>query len=523
MSRLSSLVPVFFLGLLAIFAVIPAAFAEVAVNSLEATSLAPQEWSDFSISWIDNNHDGLFQLSETSGFSGVTYLPFVHFYQNLEAVPVQSSQSPYTGGAALYWSFVGPMGSMEVDPSMWSYTGTGNAAQAYDYTFTYGNGDSYTGIVYATLDKGYYPGLSWAGSGGGQTGTYQITGVEPGSSDYDEKVGQVFIASYHDAATGLDYTPLEYTQGLPCGMDYLGSEEFRGGIAQVTNNNGYFYDDIHPQITDDGVIYWQGWDGHDYEIYSFDPVTNTTTKLTNNSPDDCAPQVNSSGQYTWMYYDGNDWEIRYNIGKGITQRTNNTYDDILPQITDNGMIYWQGWDGHDWEIYSYTFGRSRSKQLTNNSPDDCAPQVNSSGQVTWMYYDGNDWEIRYNIGKGITQRTNNTYDDILPQITDDGMIYWQGWDGYDWEIYSYTFGRSRSKQFTNNTVGDITPALKNGVLVWSQWDGNYWQIFQEVLSTGLVTQITHDDYENQNPRVSNSGQFVWMEWNGSDFEIYTFE
>ena len=68
------------------------------------------------------------------------------------------------------------------------------------------------------------------------------------------------IDSYTDAATNLEYTPLEYTQGLPAGTDYLGSEEFWGGIAQITNN-GYFYDDIHPQITADGVIYWQGWDG----------------------------------------------------------------------------------------------------------------------------------------------------------------------------------------------------------------------------------------------------------------------
>ena len=46
MSRLSSLVPMFLLGLLAIFAVIPAAFAGVAVNSLKATSLAPPlDWS----------------------------------------------------------------------------------------------------------------------------------------------------------------------------------------------------------------------------------------------------------------------------------------------------------------------------------------------------------------------------------------------------------------------------------------------------------------------------------------------
>jgi hypothetical protein len=130
MRRLSCLASVVLLCLLAIFTVVPAAFAVTAPYSLEATSLAPWEWSDFSVSWTDNNHDGQFQASEleTGGFSGVTYLPFAWFYERLEAVPVQSSQSPYTGGTALEWSFVGPMGSMTADPSMWSYTS--DAAQA---------------------------------------------------------------------------------------------------------------------------------------------------------------------------------------------------------------------------------------------------------------------------------------------------------------------------------------------------------------------------------------------------------
>jgi hypothetical protein len=65
--------------------------------------------------------------------------------------------------------------------------------------------------------------------------------------------------------------------------------------------------------------------------------------------------------------------------------------------------------------------------------------------------------------------------------------------------------------------------VKNEGLVWSQWDGNYWQIYQEMLSTGLVTQINDDDYESQNPRITAAGQIVWMKWNGSDFEIYSFK
>ena len=123
----------------------------------------------------------------------------------------------------------------------------------------------------------------------------------------------------------------------------------------------------------------------------------------------------------------------------------------------------------------------------------------------------------------MVQRTNNAYNDILPQITDNGMIFWQGWDGHDYEIYSYTFGQSAMIQVTNNTVGDITPAVKNGVLVWSQWDGNYWQIYREELGTGLVTQITNDNYDNKNPRITASGQIIWQKWDGSDYDVYAYK
>ena len=53
----------------------------VTTYSLEAVTNVPQEWTNFSVIWTDDNQDGLFQLSEgePGGFSGVTYLPFVMF------------------------------------------------------------------------------------------------------------------------------------------------------------------------------------------------------------------------------------------------------------------------------------------------------------------------------------------------------------------------------------------------------------------------------------------------------------
>ena len=130
MKRLMWLVPVALLcSVLAIQTMASAAHA-VVTDSLEAVSMAPWEWSDFSIAWTDKNHDRLFQLNELEpgGFSGVTYLPVAWFYERIVAVPALSTQSPFTGSTSKEWLFRGPMGSFGADPSLWSYTSSVSAA-----------------------------------------------------------------------------------------------------------------------------------------------------------------------------------------------------------------------------------------------------------------------------------------------------------------------------------------------------------------------------------------------------------
>ena len=67
---------VWLLAFLVIHTVASAAHA-VTTYSLEAVVNFPQDWTDFSVVWTDDNQDGLFQLSDEvlGGFSGVTDLP----------------------------------------------------------------------------------------------------------------------------------------------------------------------------------------------------------------------------------------------------------------------------------------------------------------------------------------------------------------------------------------------------------------------------------------------------------------
>ncbi len=100
--------------------------------------------------------------------------------------------------------------------------------------------------------------------------------------------------------------------------------------TQITDNNGYF--DVAPQVLDDGRIVWQGWDGHDYEIYSPDAgaghhPAHQQRQRGCHAPDEC------HGHLVWMNWDGSNWQVWYNLGNGPVQLTHGNGFNVLPQIT----------------------------------------------------------------------------------------------------------------------------------------------------------------------------------------------
>ena len=120
-------------------------------------------------------------------------------------------------------------------------------------------------------------------------------------------------------------------------------------ISPLTENS---FEDICPQINDNGYVVWVGFDGEDNEIFLHDGTT--ATQLTNNSYEDTLPQINAGGYVVWVGFDGEDNEIFLYDGTTATPLTNNSYDDTLPQINADGYVVWNGFDGEDNEIFLYT-------------------------------------------------------------------------------------------------------------------------------------------------------------------------
>jgi len=92
----------------------------------------------------------------------------------------------------------------------------------YEYKYTYGNGDYYTGYFYAAPGGPYYPGYKMSKRNElGRLGLYEITamsyvGVNP--SNY----GNIYVSYYYDEASKKLFKPLLYQ--LPLGVKYLTSE-----------------------------------------------------------------------------------------------------------------------------------------------------------------------------------------------------------------------------------------------------------------------------------------------------------
>jgi hypothetical protein len=119
-------------------------------------------------------------------------------------------------------------------------------AYAYDYTFTFSNGDSYSGIVYAEPEKGYWSkdvGYSSFQSGNveiGLTGEYTTDNMTPG---FDVSLaGKVTVASYQDVEMKRAYVPT-----FTWGGNYLGSEY---GYINLTDYPEKYHpaDDFPPGI-----------------------------------------------------------------------------------------------------------------------------------------------------------------------------------------------------------------------------------------------------------------------------------
>jgi len=272
-------------------------------------------------------------------------------------------------------------------------------------------------------------------------------------------------------------------------------------------------------------VVWRSWDGHDYEIDMYDPVTGLKTLTNNDYKDDYAPQINDAGQVVWCGKDpsGTDDEIfRYELDGSTTRITTNNYYDWDPQINERGEVTW--WGGSNWdacEIYLYDT-EGHTEPITSNDHRDDSPQINDRGQVAWVggeifgEYEVYIWDPQ----EGTTQITSGADEAQNERINKLGQVVWIAYDG-DFEIFLYDTDGS-TRQITDNDYDDYWPRLNDmGWVVWyGTPTGTYdSEIFMWRPEDG-ITQLTDNFRQDRHPEMSGR----WITWErdetGVGTEIY---
>lgn len=293
-------------------------------------------------------------------------------------------------------------------------------------------------------------------------------------------------------------------------------------------------DDWAPQVNENGIVAWYGFDGSDFEIYTKSAAGGPVIQITNNDYQDEQPRINRDGVLVWQAFDGTDYEIFTGLADGsqVTQITNNEVNDWHPEINNANRIVWDAWDGHDHEIFSSYADGSGLSQITDNMHvgltkrrDDVWPQLNDNNRVVWFAFDGWDYEIFSSNADGtdLTQLTDNFLDDEYPTINAQGRVVWHSWDSEELaSIYSADATGSNSVRLSEPNTLNWYPQINdsNQVTWMSRYESEDWEVLSGNALGGPTIRITDDEQNDTHPRIDSEGNIYWQGIDGEDWEIY---
>lgn len=210
--------------------------------------------------------------------------------------------------------------------------------------------------------------------------------------------------------------------------------------AEIHNLSDDIHDDLAPQISNNGTVTWYrndytGSDRGDYEIF-LKQTSLPYEKVTDNAYDDKYPQINDFDHLVWQGFDGHDYEIFFYNGSSIIQLTDNEYDDLEPFINANDHVVWKGHDGNDYEIFlskPYTEPEKQWAKIFGGVSHDagfCIRQTKDKGYIiagsTWSFGSGRAWVMKLDNDGNVLWE--NTYGDdhygasVIEQTSDEGYI-----------------------------------------------------------------------------------------------------
>lgn len=190
----------------------------------------------------------------------------------------------------------------------------------------------------------------------------------------------------------------------------------------------------------------------------------------------------------------------------IIQLTDNAslVSDLNSSHMSDSYVVWEEYDGNDNEIFLYN--GSATIQITDNDDYDTCPTVNENGYVAWHGPGTTGEEIFLYNGSNILQLTNSNDEFIerSPKINNQGHVVWVN------SLFNlFLYNGTTVTQLNRDGFGADEPDINDsGDVVWQEYDGNDYEIF---LYNGSATiQLTDNDYRDVLPKINNYGHVVWQ-------------
>jgi Chitobiase/beta-hexosaminidase C-terminal domain len=313
-------------------------------------------------------------------------------------------------------------------------------------------------------------------------------------------------------------------------------------LQKLTDNT---YDDTSPQI-DAGQVVWQGrGTGAPFdegEIYFYNSAWAAGSPPVNLSDPNHVriihcyqPQIDA-GQVVWQAYEiPTDRIALCNIDQPgsliFLDAPRNFWENCYDPQIDAGQVVWRRVDVDpvagtaQFEIYFYDSAwppGSASLDLSNNPTDDGPPLIDR-GQVAWVGYDGRlcFYDSAWPPGSAPLIISKNVVGSFA---IEHGRVVWWGADGL--QVYD---SREPAGTSPKTLIDDTQPTrglqMDNGKLVWEQYDGNDWEIYSYDLAWAPGTaplRLTDNTNDDTSPQI-DAGQAVWQGFDGQDWEIYSYD
>ncbi len=313
-----------------------------------------------------------------------------------------------------------------------------------------------------------------------------------------------------------------------------------GQYDPLTNITDNAFAQYNPAIDGDYVVYesWRGGSGSD--IYLYDIVSGTETKITSGTPGMSSHPDISGDRIVWQDNRNGGWEIytylisRPDIGDYLLLDLPG--EQVSPAIYENILVYSDHQDAEfaTSNIFMYDIATAELTQITDDEDlSQHKPDIYGFNIVYEDTRNGNLDIYLYNINtQEETQLTEDPADQLNPSIHGRRVVWEDKRDGnwnlymhyindplevyenYDWPIYTGENFREISES------NDKNPAVYEDYIVFQSYRNGSWDIYLYSFindTFGSTSTIITEAKDQINPAIYDN-RIVWQDerdWNGT--------